>query len=173
MKNKILMPSIIRRLLYCLLMFAAFILQFTIIPKTGISVPVYFLIPLTVCTAMFEKEFSGLLFGLLSGALWDLASPVTDGFLALAFAFFGCLTGLLTHYLLRNTLLSAIILNITAVLLYTVILQVYFIESFSLDLLSETLREHFLLPLLITLILTVPIYFLIRSAAKKFHTENL
>ncbi len=172
MKNKILILPVLRRIMYILLTLAAFILQFTIIPKTGIPVSFYLLIPVCISISMFEKEFSGLFFGLIAGALWDLASPLTDGFLALVFAVICCLAGLLTHYLLRNTLLTAIILSLTASVLYTLILQFYFIESFSIDLFSKLLQEHYLPPVIITAVLTVPVYFLVRQTAIHFHGEQ-
>lgn len=172
MKNKRLLMPLFRRLSFIFLILTAFIIQFTILPKTGTVSAVYLLIPVSVCISMFEKEFSGLFFGILTGVLWDLASPVTDGFLALFFAVFCCISGLLTHYLLRNTLLTAIILSLIQSTLYTLILQFYFIESFSLEMFSVLLKEHYIPPVIIAVILTVPVYFIIRLIAGVFHSEQ-
>ncbi|MBR2410507.1 MAG: rod shape-determining protein MreD [Clostridia bacterium] len=171
MKHKKLLMPVLRRGSFVLLILASFIIQFTLLPKAGISASVYLLIPVSVCIAMFEKEFSGLFFGLLAGALWDLASPVTDGSLALFFALSGCIAGLLTHYLLRNTLLTAIILSFLQSVIYTFILQIYFIESFSFEMFSVLLKEHYIPPVLLASLLSIPVYFLIRKLSGIFHSE--
>ncbi len=78
----------------------------------------FLLIPLTVSIAMFEKEFAGMFFGLLAGALWDLASPVTDGVFALFFTVTACACGLLTHYVFRNSLRGAALLTTAVFILF-------------------------------------------------------
>ncbi len=78
----------------------------------------FILIPLTVSTAMFEKEFAGMLYGLFAGALWDLASPVPDGVYALFFTVTGCACGLLAHFVLRNSLKSAAVLTAAVFVLF-------------------------------------------------------
>lgn len=67
----------------------------------------FLLIPLSVSIAMFEKEFAGMLFGLLAGVLWDISSPVTDGVYALFFTVAAFACGLLSHYVFRNSLKAA------------------------------------------------------------------
>lgn len=163
MKNRKMLMSATTKIIYSLLISAAFILQFTIIPKTGFSIPVNLLIPVIIPVAMNEKEFSGMLFGLLTGALWDLAAPVTDGILTLIFAIAGFLTGLLTHYLFRNTLLTSILLNMITNSVYYVIVLISIIKSVSVELLPIIIKDRFILPTIISLIISIPLYFLILS----------
>ena len=69
------------------------------------------LVPLTVAVCAFEGEMGGLLFGLLGGALYDIASPAADGVYALLFAALGCAVGLTMRYLFRSTLMSVFLLT--------------------------------------------------------------
>jgi cell shape-determining protein MreD len=69
------------------------------------------LVPLTVSVCAFEGEMGGLFFGLLGGALYDLASPAADGVYALLFAALGCAVGLTMRWVFRNTLMSVLLLT--------------------------------------------------------------
>ena len=129
MKTKKLTLHFIRRLIYVLLTVAAYLFQCAFLPRTGFPLPVFFLIPLLISVSLFEHEFSALFFGLLTGALWDLASPVTDGALALIFAFTACLTGLLSHYILRNTLLNTLLLTAIVSIIYSLITELFFASA--------------------------------------------
>lgn len=81
----------------------------------------FLLLPLTVSVAMFEKEFAGLFYGLLAGALWDLASPATDGVYALFFTLAAFFCGLLTHFVFRNSFKSAAVLTAGVFLLFSAV----------------------------------------------------
>lgn len=85
----------------------------------------FFLIPLTVSTAMFEKEFAGLFFGMLAGALWDLSSPVPDGVFTLFFTLAAFLCGLLTHFIFRNSFKSALVFTTAVFLLFSAVSLVF------------------------------------------------
>ncbi len=78
----------------------------------------FLLIPMSVSIAMFEKEFTGMLFGLLAGILWDVSSPVTDGVFALFFTVTAFFCGLLTHYVFRNSLKAAAVFTAAGFLLF-------------------------------------------------------
>lgn len=100
---------LIKRTLYVLLFLAAAAVQGTFLGAAKYAL--LLLVPLTVSVCAFEQEFAGMFFGLLGGALYDLASPATDGIYTLLFAVLGCAVGLTMHYLFRNTLLSAALLT--------------------------------------------------------------
>ncbi len=172
MKHKGFTSAAIRRLIFTALIFMSFILQFTVIPRTQLPVPVLILIPLGISVSMFEKEFSGMFFGLLTGALWDLASPVTDGVLALIFTFFFCLAGLLTHYILRNTLLTAILFTLSGSVLYSLFIQLFFSESITAEVFGELLTDTLIPSSLIAVLICIPVYFLVRRISKRFHPEK-
>ncbi len=110
MKSKESLYHILRKLSLIPIILCTALIQNSTGSSSGIGV--FLLIPLSVSISMFEYEFSGMLYGLLCGALWDLSSAIPDGIYALYFTIFACTAGLLTHYLLRNTLISAAVLNI-------------------------------------------------------------
>lgn len=96
-------------------LYAVFFILTGVIQNTffgGLRVAVLPIVPLTVAVCAFEGEFTGLFFGMLGGALYDLASPAPDGIYALLFAALGCAVGLCMHYLFRGTLLSALLLTL-------------------------------------------------------------
>ena len=110
MRTKTRFLPVLRRAVYVLLFLAVAVIQNTFLGGHGIAVLP--LVPLTVAVCTFEGEFAGLFFGLLGGALCDIASPVPDGVFALLFAVLGCAVGLTMHYVFRGTLLSAVLLTL-------------------------------------------------------------
>lgn len=104
-----------RRLILAGLFLLTAALQNTLFSLAGHTV--LLLVPLTVSVSIFEKEFAGMFFGLLGGALYDLASPTPDGVYALLFAILGCAVGLMMHYVFRNTLLTALLMTLSFALI--------------------------------------------------------
>ena len=110
----------IRRALFVLFLVIAAAFQ-----HTDGAIPAIFgakalvLIPLTVCIAMHEKSMGCLSFGILAGALWDFATVRGDGFYAVVMALVGYAAGALTVYVVRNNILSALILSSGASVLVT------------------------------------------------------
>lgn len=109
----------LRHILLVVIVFAATLLQNT---AGGIlsqyNAGCFLLIPLSVSIAMFEKEISGMFFGLLTGILWDISSPVTDGVFALFFTLTAFTCGLLTHYIFRNSLKAAAVFTTAEFVLF-------------------------------------------------------
>ncbi len=110
MKTKARYLPVCRIALYAALFVLTGVIQNTFLG--GLRVPVLPLVPLTVAVCTFEGEFTGLFFGILGGALCDIASPAPDGIFALLFAALGCAVGLCMHYLFRSTLLSALLMTL-------------------------------------------------------------
>ena len=110
MRTKERIYPVFRRVIYIALFVLTGVVQNTLLGMRGsILLP---LIPLTVAVCVFEHEYAGFFFGLLGGALYDLASPAADGIYAIVFAVLGCAAGLVMHYLFRGTLLSAFLLTL-------------------------------------------------------------
>ena len=68
------------------------------------------LIPIVVSIAMFEGPVGGAAAGIAGGLLWDLYADRLFGFSALFLMAICCACGLLVRLLLRNNLLSALLL---------------------------------------------------------------
>ena len=96
---------------YGLLILLFSILQSTprLIPEICGASPLL-LVPLTVCIAMYVGPVGGAAAGIAGGFLWDLYSDRLLGFNALLLLAVGCACGLLVRLLLRNNLLSALLL---------------------------------------------------------------
>ena len=113
------------------------ILLVTLLQATkGLIPPVFgvrplLVVPLTVCIAMFTGPVGGAAAGIACGILWDLYAARLLGFNALLLLVTGCLCGLLITLLMRNNLLTALLLSAAALLFvglmnwlcYTLLLQ--------------------------------------------------
>lgn len=98
------------------------ILLVTILQATrGLIPPVFgvrplLVVPLTVCIAMFVGPVGGAAAGIACGILWDLYAARLLGFNALLLLATGCICGLLITLLMRNNLLTALLLSAAALL---------------------------------------------------------
>lgn len=134
---------------------------------SGLPVGLLPLAPLTVAVCTFEGEFSGLFFGILGGALYDIASPVPDGVYALLFAALGCAAGLFMHHMFRNTLLSALLMTFVFT---SATVTVGFLFTVALKDPAGTvavLRRHVLPGIFFTVLLTPVFYYPIRALDEK------
>ena len=103
-------PRLVKSIWLVLLVVATALAQHAFLPAAGGQRTGFLLLALTTAIAMRERESRAAVFGLLAGALWDVASPLPDGVLALFFLVFACAASLLSHYLFRQSLLTAAVL---------------------------------------------------------------
>lgn len=103
-------PRLIKSILLVLLVALTALAQHAFLPAAGAAHTAYLLLSLTTAIAMRERETRAAVFGLLAGALWDIASPLPDGVLALFFLVFACGASLLAHFVFRQSLLTAAVL---------------------------------------------------------------
>ncbi len=124
------------------------------------------LLPVVVGIAMFEGPVFGGGAGAGAGLLWDLYAAHLFGFRALLLLILGCACGLLVRLLIRNNLLSALLLTAGALLAFGLI------DWFFSDLLflkEDALYILFRLALpdwLYSLALTPPLYGLLLSISR-------
>ena len=140
--------------------------QNVFLPAAGGSHSVYFLIPLTVAMAMFEPEPAAAVFGLLTGILWDVASPLPDGILALFFTVFACASCLLSHYLFRRSVLSAVALTAGGCALYAAVHYLFSMLPKDGSAIGAIFFKSFL-PCLILTVLTAPVYYAVVRALEE------
>lgn len=157
----------VKRIVFTVSVVALCVAQNSFLPALGLTVPFFPVIPLTVAIAMFEHEFTGMWFGLFAGILWDIASPVTDGVITLFFTVTMCAAGLLTHYLLRCTLLSAMVITAAQTAAYLLLCFLFNCLSRSADVPVSYLLTFCLPAMILDLICTVPIYYFIKSIEKR------
>ena len=101
---------LIKSILFALLVILTALAQHAFFPAAGAAHTAYLLLALVTAIAMREREPRAAAYGLLAGALWDIASPLPDGVLALFFLVFACAASLLSHFLFRQSLLTAAVL---------------------------------------------------------------
>ena len=159
----------IRRLILVAVVILAALVQNCTLPVGGMSICI--LIPLTVIVAMFEKEVAGVLYGLLAGCLWDVSTATADGMKALFLTLTACICGLLVRYIMRNNLLSALVLSGAATLLFNLLHWLIYVAPNSGGVFAALVR--FYLPqIILTIICIPPLYFLIRALEKKFKVAD-
>ena len=78
----------------------------------------FIVIPALVSVAMFEREMSGMFFGLFVGLLWDVSSASGGHYQAILMTTIGFACGSLITYLMRNNLITGILLSGSSLLIY-------------------------------------------------------
>lgn len=159
---------IIRRAAFAVIILLAHILQNTngFFPEI-FGARAFLLIPLAVCIGMFEREITGAVFGLFAGALWDSVSGLGDGWNTLFLMLTGALCGLLINVLMRNHLLTALILSAAANVIYVSLYLLFFVIARGLDS-AGYLFLTFYLPSAVYSFLFTPIFYItVRAIMKK------
>ncbi len=114
-------PKYIRWMIFCALVTVAVLLQNSI---SGLleffGARVFLSIPLCISIAMFEREVPAALFGVLAGLLWDVSSGV-DGFNTLLLMVLCAVCSLLISHLMRNNIITALVLGVGGILSYEII----------------------------------------------------
>ncbi len=80
----------------------------------------FILLPLLVSIAMFEREIAAAVFGVLAGVLWDIGSA-RDGFNSIVLLLICAVCSLLIIRLMRNNILTALVLGAGSVISYCVL----------------------------------------------------
>lgn len=157
------------------LIFAVIILIISTLQNTSGLFPVIFgvramlLIPAVVCISMYEREIPGIFFGLFAGILWDSFSSGINSFNAIMLTIFGFICGALIGYIMRNNIVTALILTASSVTVYNTVywLFAYVFKSYSGA--GRVYLTFYLPSCLYTIILMPVFYYLTRFIVKKFH----
>lgn len=159
---------IIRRFLFVFIILAAHLLQNTrgVFPSI-FGVHANLLIPLVVCIGMFEREIWGAVLGLFAGVLWDAVSGLGDGYNALFLMIIGALCGLLINLLMRNNLKTALLLSISACILYSLLYVIFFVLAQGVDSVGYLLLRYYLPNALYSFVFTPIWYLIVRSVMRK------
>ena len=131
------------------------------------SIQICILLPLTVIIAMFEKEFAGILYGILAGCLWDISTTTADGMKALFLALTGCVCGLLVRYIMRNNLMSALVLCGSASIVFNILHWCTYVLPNTEGML-RALFLFYIPQILLSILAVIPLYFLLRALEKKY-----
>lgn len=163
--------AFIRRVIFALLILACFLLQSSFGLKGIFGARVFWLIPAAVSIAMFEREVSGMLFALFAGALWDSVS-VHYSFNAVFFTLVGFTCGMLISHLMRNNLSSALLMTSGATVLYSFIYWLGAYVFSGTGGAGKALLVFFIPSGFLTILVTPPMYFLVRAIVKRFRSAT-
>ena len=126
---------------------------------------VFLCIPFLVAVSMFEREVPAAIFGAFAGALWDVSSGV-DGFNTIALMALCAVSSLLISHLMRNNLITALVLGAGSVTAYEIIyIAVRFWGA------GSPIRQifTFYVPSLIITVVFVPVcYFIVKAIYKSY-----
>lgn len=162
---------ITRRLCLALILLLLSVLQNTdgFFPQI-FGVRALILIPAVVCMAMYERDIYGMLLGLFAGALWDITASGAS-FNALYLLTVGFVCGTLINTIMRNNVVTAMILSTLATLIYNIgYWAVNFIGG-GMDNAAFILIRYYL-PSIFYTMLFIPLTFIaVRAVEKKFAVE--
>lgn len=162
----------VRRGIFVLLILLAHLVQNT--PgwfPVFFGIHVYFLLTFTVCLGLFEREIAGAAFGLFAGVLWDSVSPLGDGYHAFLFLIIGAVCGVLINTIMRNNLITALLLNTVAHVLYAALYAVFFVLAQGVDNADWLFLRYYLPSALVSVLFTPIVYLLVRAVMRRMRTE--
>jgi len=138
---------------------------------TFFGVHAFLLLPLAICIAMVEKTLAGTVLGIFAGVLWDTASAHVDGFYALFFMVVCTLVCILMNYLMRNNLVTALLLCGGSILLFCLVHWLVFVVAGGVEGAARMLLTFYLPSALYTFIFAPIDYFVIRAFLKKLRAK--
>lgn len=161
--------SIKRRLVLTVMLLVTFLLQTTggFFPAP-LGIHACLLVPATVCIAMFEREFSGLFFGLAAGMALETVSPDSVCFYSVIFTLIGFGSGMLITYLMRNNLVTATIFTFVFTLILNSLYCLFFYTFDGIAITFAFYLKYYFVSAFYTTVFTPIFYLLVRLASKKF-----
>ena len=165
-----------KKLIYRRLCLALILLALSVLQNTDGFFPQIFgvrallLIPAVVCIAMYERDIWGLILGLFAGALWDITASGAS-FNAFYLMTIGFLCGTLINTIMRNNIVTAMILSALATVIYNVGYWAFSFLAGGMDS-SPFMLFRYYLPSVIYTVLFIPVTFIaVRAVEKKFSVE--
>lgn len=158
-------------------MLALIILTLSVMQNTDGFFPQIFgvrallLIPAVVCVAMFERDIAGMIFGLFAGALWDIVAS-GNNFNALYLLAAGFICGTLINTVMRNNVVTASILSVIFILVYSLGYWLFHYVFASIDGAAHALVRYYLPGALYTAVFAPVIFIMVRAVEKKFSIEQ-
>ncbi len=152
---------------------ALFILLLSVLQNTDGFFPQVFgarallLIPAVTCISMFERDISGMFFGLFAGALWDIFSSGGD-FNALYLLSAGFICGTLINTIMRNNLVTAALLSFTATAIYSIGYWLIHYIFPGMDSAVQMLLKYYLPGIFYTAVFIPVLFIIVRAIEKKF-----
>lgn len=160
---------IIKYIVYFLLLILLYALQTTPRFLEIMGAKPVFVVPFAVCIALFENEMVSAIYGMLAGMLWDMSSNTLFGFNALILLCCCVTVSLFVMYLMRTKLLNALFFVGVIMVVQGLLHYVFYYLIWQYENSYIVLVRHILPSALFTVIMTIPVYFLVRTIATKFN----
>lgn len=150
--------------------YTCLILLCSLLQNTGHLIPSVFgahawiLVPLVVCISMFEHNLEATIFAVVAGALWDVYSAWGDGFHALMMFAISTSVALLLNYLMRNNLVTSLLLGAITVVFYGLVHWLIFVVIRGTGGAFHSLVTFYLPTMLYTYLFTPVFYILVRAS---------
>ncbi len=125
---KLLTQSRLKWLAYILELFLVFIIQYTpnLLPSF-LGVKPMLLVVCALSISMFESEGSAMWVGMIAGLLMDLSASKAFGFNTLVLMIICYLCGALVVFLMRNNIVSAMVIGIGGLLVISILRWFFFV----------------------------------------------
>lgn len=121
------------------------------------------LVPAVVCVGMMEGGPVGAGLGVLAGLLWDSQGGRVFGFDALFLMAIGLFVGLLTEYVFKNSILTALLFALASLFALEFVTWFFFCSLFGDGKIGFAFLKVILPTVLNSLIYAVPLYYLFRK----------
>lgn len=155
---------------YTLLLLAAFLISTTTAPLTLWEYRIDLLGCLTPAVALMEGPYLGMVFGLLTGVMYDVGQSGVEGFYPIYYMVFGVAAGLFANRFLRRIFPSMLLLTVISVMGVAVLrLFGMFILQQRFDLLLYAQRSCG--QALFAVLCSPLVYLPVRAVYHRFHRE--
>ena len=160
--------TIYRRALLALIIFAFSLIQNGAgkFLKIGGAGPLL-LIPAVIAAAMYEGDTAGIFYGLFAGALWDVFAK-GNNFNTIFLVIVGYVCGTLIMTVMRNNFVTHLLLSSVCTVIYCLGYWLYHFVIINLDRAFITLISFYIPMMIFTVILSTPVFLLIRLTHSKF-----
>ncbi|HCT16235.1 MAG TPA: hypothetical protein DIW36_02300 [Ruminococcaceae bacterium] len=118
---------------------------------------------------MFEREFSGLFYGLAAGMMLETVCPDSVCFYSVMLTLIGFTTGMLITYLMRNNLVTAMIFTFAFSLILNSLYCLFFFVFDGINITFVFYLKYYFLSAIYTTIFTPIFYLIVRVIVKKFN----
>ncbi len=125
------------------------------------------ILPVAVCVAMFEHEFSGGVFAVVAGILWGCSADAVFGYYAILLLVVGVATGLICSYGMSPTLFTSLLLAGGFALLIGLLDFFFFYVLWDYSELWQFLISRMLPTVGLTTLSVVPYFYITRLIHKK------
>lgn len=158
--------------IYYLLLLILFVMQTT--PKflEFFSFKPIFILPICICVCMFEDVLPSAIFCIITGLLWDLSANKLFGFNAIILMACGIFISLLCIYYLHTKLTNSILFAAVVLIVQGLLDYLFYYLIWNYNSTHLILLKHILPNAVFTIIIGVPIYYIILNVSKRFNIVN-